>query len=199
MARFRGTYLSGREHAFLKILDLGSQDINGSYRAVFNAPSWQYVGVDASEGPNVDMVLSDPYRWKGVKSSSVDVVVSGQVFEHIDYFWLTAMEIERVLKPEGLCCIVAPSSGPEHRYPVDCWRFYPDGLRSLARYAGLDVIEATTQWDSHGYDDGSDQWHDSTLVARKPSGSSPLLTAKQALRRWLVLGSESLLRSRAKT
>ena len=29
----------------------------------------------------------------------------------------------------------APSRGPEHRYPNDCWRFYPDGYRALAKYA----------------------------------------------------------------
>ena len=33
--------------------------------------------------------------------------------------------IERVLKPSALCCIIAPSSGPEHKHPVDCLAFIP--------------------------------------------------------------------------
>jgi hypothetical protein len=30
-------------------------------------------------------------------------------------------------------------------------------------------LEASTQWDDLGYVDGSDQWHDSMLVCRKPN------------------------------
>ena len=78
------------------------------------------------------------------------------------------LEIARVLKVGGLCCILAPSSGPEHRYPVDCWRFYPDGLVALATFARLDTLEAVTQWDAAGNPE-SDQWHDSMLVCRKPN------------------------------
>ncbi len=66
-----------------------------------------------------------------------------------------------------MCCILAPSSGPEHRYPVDCWRFYPDGLVSLAQFAQMETLEAVTQWDDLG-DAVSDLWHDSMLVCRKP-------------------------------
>ena len=38
----------------------------------------------------------------------------------------------------------------------------------MARYAGLEVIEATTQWeDLPHYDNESNKWHDSVLIARK--------------------------------
>jgi len=95
-------------------------------------------------------------------------VISGQAFEHIQYFWITMLEIARVLKPGGICCILAPSSGPEHRYPLDCWRFYPDGMASLAHFAQMEVLESTTQWEDQGYEDGSDWWHDSLLICRRP-------------------------------
>ena len=46
---------------------------------------------------------------------------------------------------------------------------YPDGLLALARYAGLEALEATTQWeDLPEYDNESNKWHDSVLIARKP-------------------------------
>ena len=32
----------------------------------------------------------------------------------------------RVLVPGGLACIIAPGAQGVHRFPVDCWRFYPD-------------------------------------------------------------------------
>ena len=76
--------------------------------------------MDMTPGKNVDIVLPSPYRWRGIESNSVDVLISGQAFEHIEFFWITMLEIARVLKPGGLCCIIAPSGGAEHKYPVDC-------------------------------------------------------------------------------
>lgn len=171
MKAFRKKYLTGKENEFLKICDLGSQAIGGSYRPVFEEPNWEYTGIDICEGENVDIVLSDPYSWLEIESESADVLVSGQVFEHVEYFWETMKEIARILKPGGLICIIAPSSGPEHKYPVDCWRFYPDGMRSLAKYAGLEPLEVYTQWEEEGYTDGSDEWADTVLIARKTGHS----------------------------
>lgn len=172
MVAFRQRYLSRFEGAPLSILDLGSQDVNGCYRPIFDDPAWTYRGIDLAPGNNVDIVLADPYQWSGIPGGSVDVVVSGQAFEHIEFFWLTMLEVSRVLKPQGLCCVIAPSSGPEHRYPVDCWRFYPDGMRALAKFSRLDVLEATTEWMPEDYPDQSQAWKDSVLVASKPKTSA---------------------------
>lgn len=169
MASFRRDYLEARRAERLVIVDLGSNDINGSYRRLFAEPAWDYKGVDVVPGENVDLVLKNPYDWHEIKPASVDVLISGQTFEHTEFFWETMIEIARVLKPHGLCCIIAPSSGPIHRYPIDCWRFYPDGLRAVARYAGLEILDARTQWtDLEQYDFESNKWHESTLIARKP-------------------------------
>jgi len=183
MAAFRDRYLSGRVKEPLRILDVGSQDVNGSYRQIFSEPLWSYTGLDMAAGNNVDIVLRTPYVWHEVASASADVVISGQAFEHIQYFWITMLEIARVLRAGGVCCILAPSSGPEHRYPVDCWRFYPDGLVSLAQFAQLETLEAVTQWDDLG-DEVSDCWHDSMLVCRKPD-RGPWLGLKSSFIRWV--------------
>lgn len=168
MAAFRNKYLGGREGEALEILDLGSCDVNGTYKSLFDVPSWRYIGADMSQGINVDIVLSDPYNWREIESSSIDVLISGQAFEHIEFFWLTMLEIARVLKAGGLCCIIAPSAGFEHKYPVDCWRFYQDGFSALARFAQLDVLEVTTQTEDLRYKDNSDIWKDTVLICRKP-------------------------------
>ena len=168
MTAFRRDYLETRRNEPLVIIDLGSQDFNGSYRPLFGLPPWQYLGVDLTSGTNVDIVLADPYDWQELSPESADVVVAGQTFEHTEFFWETMRQIARTLKSNGLCCIIVPSSGPEHRFPIDCWRMYPDGLRALARYAGLEVLEASTQWeDLPEYDNESNKWHDSVLIARK--------------------------------
>ncbi len=184
MEAFRQRYLAGREAEALQVYDLGSQDVNGSYRPIFSESAWRYVGLDMASGKNVDVVLQTPYVWREVASGSADVVISGQAFEHIQYFWITMLEVARVLKPGGICCILAPSSGPEHRYPTDCWRFYPDGMESLALFAQMEVIEAVTEWEDKGYLDGSDWWHDSMLVCRKPD-KGVWWSIKSGLKRWL--------------
>lgn len=170
MKAFKEKYLVGMKDTKLEIIDLGSTDIGGTYKEIFKEKNWRYRGADLTPGKNVDLVLSDPYDWREIASNSVDVLVTGQTFEHIEFFWKTMSEIERVLKPDGLCCIIAPSAGPEHRYPVDCWRFYKDGMVTLANYVNFDVLEAYTQSAPSGHGADSDMWTDSVLIAKKPTG-----------------------------
>ena len=172
MAEFCHEYLASRQNEPLTIVDLGSCDYNGSYRPIFDRQPWRYVGADLGPGNNVDLILHRAYLWRELKSDSVDVLVSGQTFEHTEFFWETILEIERVLKPAGLCCIIAPATGEEHRYPLDCWRIFADGFHALARYAGLEVLRVQTHWkELPKYDAESNKWHESVLIARKPRRS----------------------------
>jgi len=126
-----------------KIIDVGAQDVNGSLRAV--APkNCQYVGVDFVPGNGVDIVLEDPYSLP-FEGNSFDVCVCSSCFEHSEFFWLLFNELLRILKPAGLLYINVPSNGAFHRFPVDCWRFYPDSgiaLQNWGRRSGYDVILA---------------------------------------------------------
>ncbi|RDY28583.1 methyltransferase domain-containing protein [Romboutsia weinsteinii] len=170
MYKFMSDYLINRMNEELKVVDIGSQDVQnyyGTYKPMMVNTKWEYIGCDMVAGKNVDVVLEDVYDWKELESNFADVVISGQAFEHIEYFWVTIMEISRILKEDGLCCIIAPSSGPEHRYPVDCWRYYPDGFRALAKFAGLKVLEVYTEWEEHDYPDGGGMYKDSVLICQK--------------------------------
>ncbi len=102
---------------------------NARFRTHVQRPNWTYQGIDLNEGPNVDVVLTSPYKFP-MADGHYDVLISGQAFEHVKFFWLTWMEMVRTLKPGGFIFLIAPSRGPEHRFPVDCWRFYPDGYRA---------------------------------------------------------------------
>lgn len=163
MKYFKNTYLNPNEN--LKILDIGSFDKSGefNYGLLFNCEKWTYVGLDLQAGNNVDIVIEDPYSWKAIEDETYDVIVSGQAFEHIEFFWLTLDEINRVLKPGGLICIIAPSSGPVHRHPYDCWRFTDNGMKSLAKYLSYYVLESGTNKED------TNAWHDSFVIAKKPS------------------------------
>jgi SAM-dependent methyltransferase len=167
------------------IVDIGSQNVGGyvpPYRNLFSKPKWKYIGCDMAEGNNVDIVLKNPYRWKELKSCSADVVVSGQAFEHVEFFWFTMMEIMRILKPGGFCCIIAPSSGYPHRYPVDCWRFYEDGMKAMARFAMLDVLDVYTQRNRFDFEKYDIIWNDSVLIASKPARQGLLKKLKNFIR-----------------
>ena len=45
-----------------------------------------YTGLDIIDGPNVDVVLSDPYEYP-LESSRVDFIISSSSFEHTEFFW----------------------------------------------------------------------------------------------------------------
>jgi len=124
----------------VSVLDVGGADINGSYRDVFAHPRFAFTAVDLSANEGVHLVLDDPYRIP-VDDQSIDIVLSGQMLEHCEFFWLMFREMVRVLRPGGYIFLIAPSAGPEHRYPIDCYRFYPDAYRALARYANCELVE----------------------------------------------------------
>ncbi|MEI6884498.1 MAG: class I SAM-dependent methyltransferase [Bacteroidota bacterium] len=167
MTQFVQKYLTDLKKKEISILDIGSQDVNGTYKPLFAQPGWNYFGLDIVEGENVNIVVKDIYRWKEIKDHSFDVVISGQALEHVEFFWLTMLEISRVLKNDGLLCLIVPSSGYEHRYPKDCYRFFPDGLKALADYSFLETIEAYNCWDNYIIDGEPNDWKDSVLIARK--------------------------------
>lgn len=172
MEWFKNIYLADRKDEKLKILDIGSCNMGGSYRLLFSEPAWSYTGMDMAQGPGVDIVVGDGYNWKEIAGAVYDVVISGQAFEHMPYFWLVMQEVARVLKPDGICCIIAPSSGPEHRCPVDCYRFYTDGMIAMADYVHLNVLHAFTgegikDSERDIFQDNDGVWHDSVLIAQK--------------------------------
>lgn len=151
MEKFFDEYLKNNN----KILVVGSKKYHGhmTYKDIVSEEKdVQYFGVDISEGENVDIIIKDIYAWEAIGDEEYDIVISGQTFEHMEFFWVAFKEMARVLKKGGHICVIAPSSGKIHRYPVDCWRFFPDGMRSLAKYANIKLLES--------YIDNSSEWKD---------------------------------------
>ena len=163
MEWFKNTYLNTNDN--LKILDVGSLDESGenNYRNIFNEINWSYTGLDIEFGPNVDFIVTDIYNWFEIADNSYDVIISGQFFEHLEYFWLTMSQIERVLKPGGLICIIVPSAGHKHGGDMlNCYRFHEDGLKAMAKYVNLDIINVSVDNRPE-----AKPWLDACLVARK--------------------------------
>jgi len=126
----------------LRIGDVGSYDVNGTYRAIFaSEPRWTYVGMDMAAGNNVDIVLNGEDDWNNVPEASFDVVISGQTMEHTRRPWIFARQLARLGKRGALFCVIAPFTWPYHCHPIDCWRVFPDGMRAVLEDAGLLVLE----------------------------------------------------------
>ena len=144
-----------------KILDFGGTNIKKGgtyYELVDTNEKIKYYGVDLQPGPGVSIVLDDPYKVP-LEDNYADVVVSGQMFEHCEFFWLSFLEMVRVVRPGGYIFLIAPMHGKVHRYPVDCWRFYPDAYAALAKWGKVELVDARTE--------PTDQWHDQVGAFKK--------------------------------
>lgn len=140
MEKFRTNYIdriSGKS-----VLDVGSQDINGNYKYIFEGCGCSYVGTDIVPGPNVDVLST--FDHLSFPDESFDVVVSGQTLEHAEKPWILVKEMARVLKPGGIVCWIAPWRFHVHRdelCPYDRWRILDDGMKTLIKEAGLVLLD----------------------------------------------------------
>ena len=164
MEWFKNNYLDNSKR--LSILDVGSLDTTGTYNYsdIFREQKWKYTGLDFESGHNVHLVVKDIYNWREIKSNSYDVIISGQFFDHLEFFWKTLDEIKRVLKPNGYLCIIVPSAGPKHGGELpNCYIFKEDGLKAMAKSIGLDVLHVSIDTREE-----AEPWCDACLIARKP-------------------------------
>lgn len=176
-----------------KVIDIGSQDVNGSLRDTC-PPAFEYIGLDFQKAKGVDLVLDDPYQLP-FETGSIDVAVSSSCFEHSEMFWLSFLEVLRVLKPYGLFYLNAPSAGGFHRYPVDCWRFYPDSGRALRTWGNKNnyACEALESFIQTGGD-----WQDFVCVFLKDSSYASrhpgrILNCKEDFENGMLMGSSEIL------
>lgn len=140
------------------VVDMGSYDVNGTYRSLFTG--W-YVGVDIIPGPNVDVLVGSD-EWMAL--DSVDAVISGQTIEHVADIPEFMAGIFRILKPGGLLCIIAPSDGPAHDYPIWVGNFPTDRMKQTIEDGGFEIISITVSEEL--------PWKLCCCVAQKPEAAS---------------------------
>lgn len=171
--RFAECYLTAEQEKVGRIVEIGSQIIANqkSLRDVFESRCRQYVGLDFANALGVDIILSDPYQLP-LDVDYADVVISSSCFEHAEFFWLSFLEIVRICKPGGLIYINAPSNGMFHRYPVDCWRFYPDSGVALQNWANRNNSPVVLL-ESYISNQKNDCWNDFVGVWAKGDQSPP--------------------------
>jgi SAM-dependent methyltransferase len=185
-----------------RVLDFGSgtspkQTL--THRNLLSDYDCDYTGVDVRKGNNIDIVMDKPYSIPA-KGKSFDIVLSGQVFEHVPFFWASLLEIARVMKPRAYFFMTVPSRGHVHS-AYDCWRVYPDGLRAMAAWSRLSLLEGFTDFpravgertggtqrkhDFATIDSENYYWGDTVGVFQKPERYPSLRAAvlRTPLRMW---------------
>src|SRR5438128_1522274 len=93
------------------VLEIGSVDQRGSVRDLFS--NCNYIGVDVSAGPSVDLVAQG--QLLSFEAESFDTVLSAEAMEHNPFWRETFANMLRLSKSGGLVLMTCAAPGrPEH-------------------------------------------------------------------------------------
>ena len=118
-----------------RVLDIGSLDINGNNKFLFE--NCEYTGLDVASGPNVD-VVSVAHMYDA-PNDFFDTIISTEVFEHDMYYEETVKNIIRMLKPGGAFIFTCASTG----------RLEHGTIKSDGSYAAPLLIQISEEWSNY--------------------------------------------------
>jgi len=130
----------------MRVLEIGPDDFPSTFAKMVAAKldiTWHTL--DIYQSADLTYSCSEQYRF-AVSDDSYDIVISGQVIEHVQKPWIWIKELSRVAVKNGLVITINPVSWYYHEAPVDCWRIYPEGMKALYDEAGLTVL--MSKWES---------------------------------------------------
>lgn len=141
------------------VLDVGSGDINGNNRFLFN--NCIYQGNDVISAPNVTVVSKT--KDLSFPNNTFDTVISTECFEHDPEYNESFKQIYKMLKPGGLFCFTCASTnrhehGTRRTSPYDSYGT-KGGLEDMVDYYKnltikdinnvLDLNTLFSVWDSY--------------------------------------------------
>ncbi len=132
-----------------KILEVGSRAVtkDSLYQFLELGSPHQYTGLDIHDGPNVDKVGDAHELSTFFPQDNFDVIMSKSVFEHLAMPWKVVLEMNTVLKQNGLLFIHTLHTFPLHEKPWDFWRFSDEAWKVLLnRYTGFEIIESGMEY-----------------------------------------------------
>jgi SAM-dependent methyltransferase len=124
--------------AGMKVLEVGPDGSPSTYQRLVDGGSLVWETLDMRDDPSLTYRASKEYEFP-LQPESYDIVLSGQVIEHVREVWTWMRELARVCKKGGMVITINPVSWPYHEAPIDCWRIFPEGMRALYEYAGIRV------------------------------------------------------------
>ena len=121
------------------VLEIGPDQFPSTFQELISRPALIWDTLDIYKSPQLTYTAISEYDFP-IPDNYYDVVLSGQVIEHVRKPWIWMRELARVCKPGGVVITINPVSWPFHPAPIDCWRAFPDGMTAVYEDAELDVI-----------------------------------------------------------
>jgi len=132
-----------------RVLELGTRRSDPERSTVHKGellsanPGVTHVGTDMEAGTDVDLVVDAHHLTERIPSASFDAFIAASVFEHLRWPWLTAIELNVVLRVGGIGYVQSHHSFPLHGYPDDYWRFSTEAWGALfCRETGWELVQA---------------------------------------------------------
>ena len=130
-----------------RVLEIGPDKNPSTYQGLSPAGVSAWETIDFAGRTDIELTHRQASEYSfPMPDNSYDVVVSGQVIEHVKKVWRWMPELARVCKPGGYVITINPVTYHYHEAPVDCWRIYPEGMKALCEDSGLDVV--LSKWES---------------------------------------------------
>ncbi len=131
------------------ILEIGSRHYDNStsnnFRDLF--PEMEFVGVDMSEGKNVDRVVDFTKDFEIVLgqlgNQKFNTVICMSVMEHVDDIFSFSKNVSSIVEKDGILALSVPFSWRFHGYPSDYWRFTPKAIEYLYPDFHFDLEKST--------------------------------------------------------
>jgi SAM-dependent methyltransferase len=135
----------------IRLLEIGPDAFPSAYAQLVNDETISWDTLDMGDGRDLTYAKVGEYSFP-IPDDSYDVVLAGQVLEHVRKIWVWVRELERVCKKGGYVILINPVSAPFHEAPVDCWRVYPEGMRALLEDTNLRIIDTRFEsWEAPGF------------------------------------------------
>ena len=171
------------------VLEIGSRHYkpgSGSsidYRSLCNG--CEYLGVDLSDGANVDLVLDLTEDFARVDAAldgkRFKTVICCSVLEHVRNVFAMAQNISRLVSPDAAMFLSVPFTWRFHGYPSDYWRFTPEAIKFLFPEFDFQESMSTIASNMRGHESPLDNPNAFAVIA-------PFTPPRMSLLKWAIKG-----------
>jgi SAM-dependent methyltransferase len=131
------------------VLEVGSQEVNGSFREFVEPEAAVYIGTDITPGRGVDLICPAERIVRTFGRGAFDLVICTELLEHVEDWRTVIRNLKIVTVIGGLIVVTTRMPGfPFHGYPDDFWRFTADDLRTM--FADCDLLSVVEHPNDRG-------------------------------------------------
>lgn len=121
------------------VLEIGPDRFPSSFQKVNKVAFEKWDSIDMYSSEKLTYQTTTDLSFP-IDNNIYDIVLAANVLEHVRKPWKWIKEVARVCKNDGIVICINPVSWPYHEAPVDCFRYYPEGMKSIFEEGGLEII-----------------------------------------------------------